>query len=177
MTQPEPEITAALRAAGGHLIRAARALRVDARWLRQQLLADASLWPEGVQPHAPPVLESSVVTATLRRMLGSLDDAAHALGVSQWEMRFALDAEPSLWPPEIPRGGSPWTRGRRALVPAAALRAALVEHEGGILDVARVLDLAPSVVAARIAAEPELVPAGVTVRRARGGRPWQRPGR
>ena len=196
----EPEITAALRTSLGDVTLAARALGVDARWIRHMLRTYPELWPGGAAPALPlpppppepatrrtprpvraatpaplpPGISGDAVTETLRRLLGSIIDTAHALGIEGAQMRWIIAAHPELWPDDVPRRGSSWTRGRRALVLPEALRAVLVEHEGGIIETARILDLAPSAVVSRLKAEPWIVPEGMVLRRARGGRPLAR---
>jgi hypothetical protein len=99
---PGERITSAIRAAAGDMRRAAAELGVHVQVVSSRVAAAESLWPAGIVwfgsyrgLHVPPV----VLAEALRRVCGSIPEAAARLGVEEDTLRLRLKRQPALMPP------------------------------------------------------------------------------
>ena len=152
---PDDAITAALRASGGNVSAAARALGVTPRRLSALLWRRPALWPEGVARRRDAALPDAAVTDALRAAEGVVAAAASALGVPRHQIVARLRDHPEVWPADV-------THPRDASGTGDAIRAA----GGSVAGAARILGVTRQALSARLASHPELWPEGS---RPRGG--------
>jgi DNA-binding protein Fis len=105
------------------------------------------------------------ITAALRVNGGNMVAAAAMLGVSSGAIRARLARAPSLWPVGLAKRG----RGRPRLAEDGAVTAALTLSGGNQRLAAELLGVERTTICARLAARPEVWPAGVA--RLAPGRP------
>lgn len=157
---PDDAITAAIRAAGGNVSAAARALGIAPHRLSALLWRRPALWPDGVSRRRDAALPDAAVTDALRAAGGVVAAAASALGVPRHQIVARLRDHPEVWPADV-------THPRDASGIGDALRAA----GGSVAGAARILGVTRQALSARLRAHPELWPEGVAPARRREAKP------
>lgn len=111
----DAEVTAALRASGGDVRRAAEALGIRNTSVEARLSRRPQVWPAEIPraPRAPraaarrraPSLRSlgAALSIVLRATGGDIAAAARAIGVTRQALSARLKAHPELWPEDVPR--------------------------------------------------------------------------
>ena len=109
----------AIRAAGGNIGRAAKALGLTRAAVSKRVACAPEAWPaecERLSPRRPidPVIRSTEavhVEAALRASGGNIAKAAHALGMSRARLHWRIAKGVHPWPDDVPR---PLPRGVRS---------------------------------------------------------------